>query len=100
MIILLPKIAYLREGNLDTSVSGTVSSFATCEEGDTVLSGSYVIFNSTIEDSISDTVFITQTETGWVTQATESNPNKDLFKQPLIALITPKLFIFYSNVII
>jgi hypothetical protein len=43
-----------------------------------VLSGSYVIFNSTIADSISDTAFITQTETGWVAQAKESNPNEDL----------------------
>jgi hypothetical protein len=43
-----------------------------------VLSGSYVIFNPTIADSISDTAFITQTEMGWVAQAKESNPNEDL----------------------
>jgi hypothetical protein len=36
------------------------------------------IFNPTIASSISDTAFITQTETGGVAQATESNPNEDL----------------------
>jgi hypothetical protein len=81
---ILPTSINIREGNPDTSVSGTVSSFARCDEGDTVLSGSYVIFNPTIADSISDTAFITQTETGWVAQATESNPIEDLSIQATV----------------
>ena len=81
---ILPTSIYIREGDPDTSVSGTVSSFATCDEGDTILSGSYVIFNPTIADSISDTAFITQTETGWVAQATESNPIEDLSIQATV----------------
>jgi hypothetical protein len=59
------------------------------------LSGSYVIFKSTIADSISDTAFITQTETGWVAQAKESTPIEDLFRQSLIALIIPKFLILF-----
>jgi len=62
---------------------GTAASVVACDSGDTALSGSYVIINPRIANSISDGAF-TQTQTEWTAQASETNTAENLSMQAIV----------------
>jgi hypothetical protein len=76
--IILPTSIYEAVGEFDTTLDdepepGLAQSIATCDAGDTVLSGSNEIQNPDIADNIEDRAL--DSNTGWITEATANAPN-------------------------